>query len=53
MLKLKEFSETKVLFEDENGEVFELRCTKLGQKFDLDLIEDILNYVDRTEERGE
>lgn len=47
MLVLKEFSETKVILQDENGEEYELVCTKPGQTFDLDLIEDILDYSNR------
>ena len=46
MLRLKEFTEKKVVFIDENDQEYVLTAEG-DQKFDLDTIEDILDWADR------
>lgn len=52
MLNIKEFSNKKVIFVDENRNEYTLKCDKENQEFDVDIIEDILDYVNRTEKKG-
>ena len=48
MLKIKQFSDKEVVFEDENGSEFVLTCKNKTDKFDIDTIEDILDWDVRT-----
>lgn len=44
MLKIKQFSDREVVFVDEEGKEYVLTCKKDTDKFDLDVIEDILDW---------
>ena len=48
MLKIKQFSDKEVVFEDENGSEFVLTCKNETDRFDIDIIEDILDWYART-----
>lgn len=48
MLKIKQFSDKEVVFEDENGSEFVLTCKNETDRFDIDIIEDILDWDVRT-----
>lgn len=48
MLKIKQFSDKEVVFEDENGSEFVLTCKNETDRFDIDTIEDILDWDIRT-----
>lgn len=52
MLNIKEFNNKKVVFINENKEEYTLKCDKEDQEFNIDIIEDILDYVNRTEKKG-
>ena len=41
MLKIKQFSDKEVVFEDENGSEFVLTCKNETDRFDIDIIEDM------------
>lgn len=48
MLKIKSFEDDRVVFEDDDNKEYVLTCDKdKGQRFDLDIIEDILDYENR------
>lgn len=48
MLKIKQFSDKEVVFVDENGSEFILTCKNETDRFDIDTIEDILDWDVRT-----
>lgn len=47
MLKIKQFSDKQVVFVDEEGKEYILTCKNDNEKFDIDIIEDILDWSDR------
>lgn len=48
MLRLKEFSDREIILVDENNKEYILTCKEDNQKFDRDVIEDILDWEERT-----
>lgn len=48
MLKIKQFSDKEVVFVDENESEFVLTCKNETDRFDIDTIEDILDWDVRT-----
>ena len=50
MIRLKEFSTNRIVLTDGEQE-HELTCKNSSQLFDLDTIEDILDYPERVERR--
>ena len=51
MLKIKQFSDKKVVFVDEEDKEYVLTCKNEDEKFDIDIIEDILDWPYRTEKK--
>ena len=50
MLRLKEFNTDKIVFTNDNNNEFVLTAdSSKNQEFDLDIIEDILDWAYRTE----
>lgn len=48
MLKIKQFSDKQVVFVDEDGQEYVLTCKEDTDKFDIDIIEDILDWEYRS-----
>lgn len=48
MLKIKQFSDKQVVFVDEEGKEYILTCKNDNEKFDIDIIEDILDWSYRS-----
>lgn len=53
MLKIRQFSDTKVVFVDENDKEYVLTCKNENEKFDIDIIEDILDWPYRSKKNNE
>lgn len=51
MLKIRQFSDTRVVFVDENDKEYVLTCKNENEKFDIDIIEDILDWSDRRDKK--
>ena len=51
MLKIRQFSDTRVVFIDENDKEYVLTCKNENEKFDIDIIEDILDWSDRRDKQ--
>lgn len=52
MLRIRQFSDTRVVFVDENDKEYVLTCKNENEKFDIDIIEDILDWSDRREKES-
>ena len=48
MLKIKQFSDKEVVFVDENDKEYTLTCKNDTDRFDIDIIEDILDWPYRS-----
>ena len=48
MLRIKQFSDKEVVFVDENEKEYVLTCKNDNEKFDIDIIEDILDWPYRS-----
>lgn len=53
MLKIKQFSDKQVVFVDEEGKEYVLTCKNENEKFDIDIIEDILDWPYRSKKNNE
>lgn len=53
MLKIRQFSDTRVVFVDENDKEYVLTCKNENEKFDIDIIEDILDWPYRSKKNNE
>lgn len=51
MLRIKQFSDKEVVFVDENEKEYKLTCKNNTDKFDIDIIEDILDWPYRSKKK--
>lgn len=53
MLRIKQFSDKEVVFVDEDGQEYVLTCKKDTDRFDIDIIEDILEWPYRSKKKDD
>lgn len=51
MLIIKSYDDKKVTFVDENNKEYELKCKNDNESFDIDVLEDILDWEYRVEKK--